>query len=292
MVQSRTSGTGRTLVLSGFVAFLCAGCGQSTGSRPLADTQARPTAAQTANDDLPKDAAPDEEEPAVTEATPDSEAQPRREIETELAAVFPFIRVNVGARLVEFDGVISPLMDPTGEGRRFYIEQIVCTQGTKEHESLVVTRARPSHLHAALLMIGAEQGHPVFWTYPEGQTVVHAPTGDRVRVEVEYVDQDAQTQVIDPLIWVVPRDGVTEFPRAEGKWLFAGSVERNTSAGRLYEADAAGTVVGLASFGTEVIAWSQPISHEEVDGDLAWIAYQAAMPPANTPVIVRIRRSD
>lgn len=290
MVQSRTSGTGSTLVLSGLVLFLGVGCGQGAGSRPLADT--RSTTPQTADNDLRADTPSDETEHAITEAEPETPAKPRREIESELVAVFPFIRVNVGERLVEFDGTISPLMDPTGEGRRFYIEQIVCTQGTKEHESLVVTRARPSHLHAALLMIDAERGHPVFWTYPEGRTVVHAPAGDRVVVEVEFVDQDAQTQVIDPLVWVVPRDGVTKFPRDEGKWLFAGSVERETSAGLLYEADAAGTVVGLASFGTEVIAWSQPISHEEADGDLAWIADTAAMPPANTPVTVRIRLAD
>ncbi len=212
--------------------------------------------------------------------------------EPRLVATFPFLRVDAVSRFVEFDAAISSLIDPTGAGQVFYIEQIVCTQGTKEHESLIVTSVKPSHLHAALLMIGAEQGHPVYWTYPAGQTVVHEPAGDRLAIEIEYTDSEAQTRIVNPLAWVITREETQPFPSDQGHWVFAGSTERETSEGILYEADAAGTVVGLASFGSEVIAWSIPISHEEADGDLQWIADRNAMPPSNTRVTVRIRLID
>src|SRR3954462_6625174 len=36
------------------------------------------------------------------------------------------------------------------------LEFLVCSTGTKEYESALRTRARPSHLHFALLMLGLE----------------------------------------------------------------------------------------------------------------------------------------
>jgi hypothetical protein len=55
-----------------------------------------------------------------------------------------------------------------------------------------------------------------------------------------------------------------------------------------YEADAAGTVIGLAGFGSETIAWTTPISDQEEEGELRWIAAEGVMPPGDTPVRVRV----
>ena len=40
------------------------------------------------------------------------------------------------------------------------LELVACTKGAKEHESIVTIEARPMHVHAALLMLGARNGHP------------------------------------------------------------------------------------------------------------------------------------
>jgi len=37
---------------------------------------------------------------------------------------------------------------------------VACTKGTKEHESIVAIKAKPVHIHAALLLLGAEPGSP------------------------------------------------------------------------------------------------------------------------------------
>lgn len=277
-ITSNTIGAGACIAL-----LICSSCAQHQRAQ---------------HDDPPADTTP-QPEPAVTKtpATPQADQpskpeQDPRESEPAFTEAFPHIRVDPEQRIVEFDGMISSLIDPTGEGRVFYLEQVVCIPSTKEHESLIVKHARPSHLHAALLMIGAEDGHPVYWTYPAGRPVVHDPAGDTLDITVRYTNAQGQTRTTDPLDWVITRDRTSRFPAEDGKWIFAGSTERETSRGLLYEADAAGTVIGLASFGSEVISWSIPISHQEADGDLEWVAAQDAMPPARTPVIVRIHLTE
>jgi hypothetical protein len=71
-------------------------------------------------------------------------------------------------------------------------------------------------------------------------------------------------------------------------WVFAGSVEAPESLAP-YAADATGLLVGLTTFGTEVVAWREMISHEaDVDAPV-WIADRAAAPPYGTVVTVRLR---
>ena len=41
-----------------------------------------------------------------------------------------------------------------------WLEQVACMVGTREHESLVVVEAKPSEVHAALLLLGLEPGTP------------------------------------------------------------------------------------------------------------------------------------
>src|SRR3954454_23462131 len=41
------------------------------------------------------------------------------------------------------------------------LEHLLCLKGTKEHEAILATEARPRAIHAGLLLTGAEPGHPV-----------------------------------------------------------------------------------------------------------------------------------
>jgi hypothetical protein len=201
------------------------------------------------------------------------------------AEAFPHVRVNAARRSVEFDAAVSELLHPDAPDQRFYLEQFVCLRGTKDHESPLVTDARPSHIHAALLLAGLEPGRPVEWTYPGGDPTPLPPEGDAV--DVVFVLNGRE---IRPESWAVDRDSGLPFPR--GRWVFAGSTEITNAGRTIYEADAAGTVVGLASFGSETVAWHTPISHEEEAGDLRWIANKPSLPAAGTPVVVRITAAD
>ncbi|MEO1128572.1 MAG: YdjY domain-containing protein [Planctomycetota bacterium] len=237
-------------------------------------------------------------DPVVVEPRPVSEPQAQaaeaaptsttvRTPDPSWASPFPGIRIDTARQVVEFEARVSPLIDPSGEDTTFYLEQIVCLAGTKDHESLLITDVRPSHVHASLLLIGLEPGAPVTWAYPGGTPTMQAPTGPTLSVELFVTDDEDRTTPLPPTHWAVERETGRPFD-VGGTWVFAGSTERSTAGRTFYEADAAGTLLGLASFGSETIAFSAPISHEEDDGQLRWVADEAAMPAPDTRVVVRL----
>lgn len=232
----------------------------------------------------PEPAAPLPQAKPVEPAAPD-DMEP--ETPAGLARAFPGVRVDAERRVVEFDARVSPLIFEPYEGRFFYLEQFVCKAGTKDHESLVVTDVAPSQIHAALLLIGLEPGSPVVWEHPEGRPVPRPAAGPEVDVLfVLSAGEAGGERLIDPRDWTTEKNARGRFP--EGRWVFAGSAIAGTADAAFYEADAAGTIVGLASFGTEVIAWPRPISHEEAEGEMEWVADLGAMPAAETPLVVRV----
>ncbi|MEC9373454.1 MAG: hypothetical protein VYC34_06390, partial [Planctomycetota bacterium] len=97
--------------------------------------------------------------------------------------VYPHVRVDVERGLVELEGSV-PIVANDPEAPVVYLELIACIPDTKEHEVVVVTGARPSHVHAALLMIGLEPGRPGFYTWEGEELTAHAPEGDPVIVEL------------------------------------------------------------------------------------------------------------
>lgn len=220
-------------------------------------------------------------EPArITEVNAPSAEAPQSDGLTELA---PGLRIDASAGIVEFDGRVSPMITGAVHGRdRFLLEQFVCLAGTKDHESVVVTDVKPSAIHAALLAAGATAGKPVTWVTDADAIRVVPPTGTAVLVEFLVGDGGPQ----DARAWVVDADSGE--PLTGGGWVFAGSTVKPSRDGVFYEADAAGTLVGLAGFGSETIAWIDPISDQEEEGDLRWVASDAAMAHAGEAVRVRV----
>jgi len=212
------------------------------------------------------------------------------DVQPTLVEAFPGVRVDARYGIVEFDATISPLIFEPYEGRNFYLEEFVCKRGTKDHESLVVTDAQPAHIHAALLLLGIEPGSPVTWTKADGIPQAHPATGPAIGVEFLLPQPGGEHLTIEPQDWTKKKGSGQRFP--SGNWVFAGSAMAGPPDARFYEADAAGTIVGLASFGTEVISWGSPISPEEAEGQLEWIADLEAMPAADSPLIVRLHALD
>ena len=65
---------------------------------------------------------------------------------------FPGVTINVQERCVDVESSVCL--------HRGALELVACTKGTKEHESIVAIEAKPVHLHAALLLLGAKPGSP------------------------------------------------------------------------------------------------------------------------------------
>ncbi len=230
---------------------------------------------------LAQDTAP----PATAELRPAASAR----------EVFPHVRLDLARRTVEFDGVVPiSLTDPRAP--RVYLELIACVRDSKEHESLVMTDARPSHIHAALLAVGLNPGKPATWSQKDGQVISNAPTGDKVRVELVTRGDLGAERVWTPDQWIRSAKSEAPWPGdgmiARGHWVFAGSMTINRAGGEggadVYKADEEGTVIGLASFGTEIIAWTGVLSPDSQTDEPEWIADARHVPPVDTPVTVRI----
>jgi hypothetical protein len=135
-----------------------------------------------------------------------------------------------------------------------YLEQVACSPGTREHESLVVIRAKPSNIHAALLMAGFESGRPGRWEFdPETRDVtLIQPQGDKLDVWLSY-EKDGERIVESARTWIRDHHEKQKFP--DTPWIFGGSMFRPNpewmGPGEHYVADITGSIIGLVTFGDE-----------------------------------------
>lgn len=245
---------------------------------------------------------------AATQPTkPATTAEPQQPAES-LREVFPGVRVDVANKLVEIDGTIPIDAHRTNDkGQRLvvFLETLVCMKDSKEHESLVVTDAKASQAHAAMLLIGLAPGAPGSWKQErEGAAskwIGVPPIGSRVAVTVAPKNADGTVgPETDALEWVVDqRDGRTLREIEPGvAYVFAGSKmvqarrrmidPENQPRPEVYAGDLEGTVVGLTSFGTEAIGVTAMYSPDTAKEEPRWIARET-MPDVNSKVIVRIR---
>jgi hypothetical protein len=209
--------------------------------------------------------------------------------EPGMRELFPHVRADIARRVVEFDGIV-PIDAHETHAPRVYLEVTVCTPDSKEHESLVMTQARPSHVHAALLAIGLEPGKPGALHWNEEQMTTTPPAGDPVLVTFLFKDGEGKQQEIPATRWIVNADNGEPFAKeGEGGFVFAGSVMRTRQGREVYDADGVGTLVGLTTFGAETIAWRQVISPDSQVHTPEWIADAKTIPAYGTPVTVRVR---
>ncbi|TWU43747.1 hypothetical protein Q31b_12770 [Novipirellula aureliae] len=126
------------------------------------------------------------------------------------------------------------------------LEMFACPYGTKEHESVVATIARPSQVHAALLAVGAKSGTPVRF-----DPAFLPPTGQRIRVWVTWRDQEKKFHAVDAREWVRDADSGKSL---EPDWVFAGSGfwTDPTDNKRYYMADG-GDMICVSNFSTAMM---------------------------------------
>lgn len=174
-----------------------------------------------------------------------------------------------------------------------FLEQLVCLAGTREHESLLSIAVAPSGVHAALLALGLEPGHPGRWSASDGGGVATAaPEGPEIEAFVRRIRGSRVVEI--PLrTWTSGPDGLAFAPPL----VFAGSeirpnppsLARLRGPGEHYVADLTGSVIGLVTFGDEVIA---PIAVHPDRAEVAEPIYAArteAMPLPGTAVTLVLR---
>ena len=192
------------------------------------------------------------------------------------------IVIDRESKTVRFAGII-----PIDAGQLPMLEVLVCAPDSREHEALVMADIRPSHIHAALIALGATPGQPggLFWTGERFE--MREPSGPAIGVRLAFVDGSLGDQApkwSDAAHWFATEPQIEIQPR----WLFTGS----SFDGDAYRADADGTIVGLVSFTTEVIGMSPAISEVDADRGFDFAPVSGRVPPFGTSVIVELRLLD
>lgn len=268
----------------------CIGCGERRGTGPHVLSPEPP-----ASDEV------SQPEPVATESTseqaPDEPGLGTESDAPELREVFEHVRVDTTNRIVEFDGIV-PIDCHHEDSPEVYLEVIACTKGTREHEALVMTEARPSHVHAAMLLAGMVPGSP---GSPEarGEASV-SPTGARVLVEIEYVNEAGETITAPASAWIRHVETGARFDAAS--WVFAGSKIVDYRGREVYDADGTGLLISLAMFanarieavgmGGATLALEHGFSPEAGVAEPVWIADASVVPAYKTPVVVRLSAAE
>ena len=207
----------------------------------------------------------------------------------------PGIVVDTGKGEVRLEGKVCL--------REGSLELVVCSEGTREHESVVVVKARPSHVTFALALLGLEPGQPAHRTEagafspPAGGTLditarfFTVSDEEKARVDKLIAEgaKPENIQVRKTLLKEVPAWKLLRLSGSEAEvtrsieWVCIGRPEKNM----LAAADREGTVVCLSNFVEAVI--DVPFESTAVNADLLYEANPDVVPPVGTPVELVIR---
>ncbi len=196
-----------------------------------------------------------------------------------MVEVFPGVRIDREQQIVEVDARVGTDVHHP-DTPDVYLEVVVSVPDTRAYEALVVIDAAAEHVHAAMLLAGYLPGSPGRWEQRSGSIVGVEPTGTPVAVHF-IVDG----RVIRPATWIGLGDD--RAPIQDLSWVFAGSGFRSFNGREVYLAGIEGTIVGLTTFGTEMIA-ARSMHHPESEFEVpSFMANAAEVPVFGTPVVVR-----
>ncbi len=167
--------------------------------------------------------------------------------------------------------------------RQGLLELLVCRENSgRGHETLLVTPALPSDVHAALLALGLSPGLPAKWQpLADGKWQAIPPRGARLAISLQWTDADGQPRQVDATDWL--RKVGDGQGLGERQWVFVGSLAMPDGA---YAADSTGEVVTVSNFATTLI--DVPFESSADNSQLVYQANTEAIPPVGTAVEVVI----
>src|SRR4051812_33365544 len=91
---------------------------------------------------------------------------------TTQPAKLPFIDLDLPHKQVRVECEAIECKNP--------LEFFCCVTGTNEHEAVLRSKVKPSHLHLALLLVGLEPGQGVHYSEKDQKWI--APTGAPIKI--------------------------------------------------------------------------------------------------------------
>jgi hypothetical protein len=188
---------------------------------------------------------------------------------------FPFLEVDARAKQVRVECEALTVDAP--------LEFFCCLTGTTEHESVLRSKVRPSHLHAALLMLGLEPGEPV--RFSEATRKWLPPHGPPLQITCEF-EKDGKPVALPA--YRLLRDFKTKREAPPITWIFAGSrmMPGPDARNDVYAADRTGYLVTVVNFDFAVI--DIPDLASNANETLHWESNLERMPPRGTKVTMVI----
>jgi biopolymer transport protein ExbD len=187
----------------------------------------------------------------------------------------PGIVVDTKVREVRLEGEVCL--------QRGGLELLACSPGTREHESILVIKAKPSHIVFALALLGLSPGQPGYMTEggsysPPGGTVVD------ITVRFSAAKPDGKTEIVEVPAWKLLKPAGSESGLERPlQWVYVG----RPSEAALRAADQEGTVICLSNFSEAVL--DVPFESSSINADLLYEANPAVVPPVKTPVEIILR---
>jgi hypothetical protein len=233
--------------------------------------------------------------PPAEPAAPADENKPSKPVKaTDALKGIHLDRTN---RVVDVDATVINPSEP-------WLELLACKRNTLEHESLLVLDAEPSHIHAALLLLGMKPGKPVgveeVGTFLYGMDARHPlrlertwpkfigvpAEGPRVRISLAYRKKGKLVE--EPASkWIINRE--TKERLENDIWMFTGSgFYRDADNREVYLADVNGTAISLVHFGDDLLARDTTVKGGQGGGNVYGVN-EKAVPPAGTKVKIRLR---
>ncbi len=158
------------------------------------------------------------------------------------------------------------------------LEFFCCAVNTQEHEAVLRSAAKASHIHLGLVMLGLEPGQPVHMSKATGKW--QPPSGPPLHITCEYI-KDGKAMSVPA--YRMMRNAKTKKVMPPLTWVFTGSrvMEDGT-----YAADMTGYLVSIVNFDLTTIDIPEVVS--SANETLEWEINPDVLPKKGAPVTMVI----
>jgi len=203
---------------------------------------------------------------ALAAPAAETPAAPEAGAKDLVITTLPGITVDTKAKEVRLEGTICL--------KKGTLELFACSQGTREHESIIAVKAKPSHVTFALAMLGLDPGQPGYVT--EGGAF-SPPAGAVLEIACRYQTKGGETRTVAAYKFLRLTGGNVALDRPID-WVYVGRPEADA----LRAADREGTVICLSNFPEAVI--DVPFESTSANTNLVYEANPKTVPNPGTPV--------
>jgi hypothetical protein len=161
-----------------------------------------------------------------------------------------------------------------------YPLEFFATYSNRSYEAVLAVNVRPWIVHAGLVRVGAEPGHPARF-----QPSFVPPSGTEVAIEVRWKDAKGKVQSAPAQHWI---RNIKTKKELDSNWVFAGSlfVKNDTTGKEDYQADS-GELICVLSRPTAML--DLPIRGYGALEARSFEAFAEHLPPPGTPITLLLK---